>query len=148
MNEDIDNITSKDGFAGDRRYLKGFLAKMNLIFLLYPERYPTDESKVIYLISRFYREAMNWAASLIENNDPCIGNYEAFIGKLKASYGNIDASFVANQKLRTIHQRSIGGIQGYILEFNRYAEESTWNEEAKMDAFIAGLQDQIASRIL
>jgi len=71
------------------------------------------------------------AASFIENNNPCLGNYVTFIGKLKASSGNIDASFVANQKLRIIHQ-SIGGIQGYILKFNRYADESTWNEEAKM----------------
>ncbi|OUM56628.1 hypothetical protein PIROE2DRAFT_29533, partial [Piromyces sp. E2] len=33
-------------------------------------------------------------------------------------------------------------------EFNRYSDDSSWNEYAKMDAFLAGLQDQIAHRIL
>ncbi|OUM61267.1 hypothetical protein PIROE2DRAFT_25020, partial [Piromyces sp. E2] len=33
-------------------------------------------------------------------------------------------------------------------EFNRYADDSSWNEEALMDAFLAGLNDQIATRIL
>ncbi|OUM56419.1 hypothetical protein PIROE2DRAFT_29393, partial [Piromyces sp. E2] len=33
-------------------------------------------------------------------------------------------------------------------EFNKYADESTWNEEAKMDAFMAGLKQEIAIKIL
>jgi len=44
--------------------------------------------------------------------------------------------------------RQLGDARNYILEFNRYADESSWNEEAKMDAFLAGLNDQIANRIL
>ncbi len=57
-------------------------------------------------------------------------------------------SFVtANQKLRTIKQKRIGEITSYILAFNRYSDESSWNEEAKMDAFLNGLNDQIATRI-
>jgi len=146
--EENNNATYKDGFAGDRRYLKGFLAKMNLIFMISPDRFPTDETKVIYVISRLYGNAMNWAASLIENQDPCLLNYDAFIAKINSVYGSFDSTFVANQKLRTIRQRRVGDVRNYILEFNRYADESSWNEEAKMDAFLAGLNDQIANRIL
>ncbi len=146
--EDNNNPTYKDGFAGDRRFLKGFLAKMNLIFMISPDRFPTDESKVIYIISRFYGNAMNWAASLIDNQDPCLSDYDAFIAKVNSVYGNFDSTFIANQKLRTIRQRRLGDIRSYILEFNRYADESSWNEDAKMDAFLAGLNDQIATRIL
>jgi len=146
--EENNNATYKDGFAGDRRYFKGFLAKMNLIFMISPDRFPTDEAKVIYIISRLYGNAMNWAASLIENQDPCLLNYEAFIAKINSVYGSFDSTFVANQKLRTIRQRRVGDVRNYILEFNRYADESSWNEEAKMDAFLVGLNDQIANRIL
>ena len=148
MENNQENPTFKDGFAGDRRYLKGFLAKMNLIFMISPDRFPTDETKVIYIISRLYGNAMNWAASLIENRDPCLSNYDAFIAKINSVYGSFDSTFVANQKLRTIKQRRLGDVRSYILEFNRYADESSWNEEAKMDAFLVGLNDQIANRIL
>jgi len=41
------NATYKDGFVGDRRYLKGFLAKMNLIFMIHPDQFNNDETKVI-----------------------------------------------------------------------------------------------------
>ncbi|OUM57847.1 hypothetical protein PIROE2DRAFT_17040 [Piromyces sp. E2] len=50
----FDTANLKDGFTGDRKYLKGFLAKMELIFLLYPERFLRDEEKVVYIISRLY----------------------------------------------------------------------------------------------
>jgi hypothetical protein len=142
------NATLKDGFAGDRRYFKGFLAKIELLFMIYPDRFVDDESKVVYIISRLYGTAMNWAATLIENMDPCLGNYEEFIERMKSVFGNNDATFVANHRLRTIKQKRIGDIQHYIMEFNRYADDSSWNEEAKMDAFLDGLQDQIATRIL
>jgi len=148
-NSDIfDNASLKDGFAGDRKFLKGFLAKIELVFLLYPDRYEEDEAQVIYLISRLYGHAMNWAASLIENRDPCLTNYQSFVSKLKAFYGNSDAVYTANQMLRTLRHHHIGGIRGYILEFNKYADDSNWNEEANMDAFLAGLRAEVAMKIL
>ncbi len=148
MEEEQFNATYKDGFAGDRRFFKGFLAKIELVFMLYPERFNDDSTKVIYIISRLYGTAMTWAASLIENHDPCLNNYDSFIGKMKSFFGNNDATFIANQKLRSIKQKRLGDIRNYIIEFNRYADESSWNEEAKMDAFLNGLNEQIATRIL
>ena len=91
------NATNKDGFAGDRRYFKGFLAKMNLVFMLNPERFAQDPIKVAYIISRLYGSAMNWAATLIENNDPCLNNYEAFTSRFKATFGTYDATFIATR---------------------------------------------------
>jgi len=58
MEDNNNNATYKDGFAGDHRYLKGFLAKIYLIFMISPDRFPTDKTKVIYIISRLYGNAM------------------------------------------------------------------------------------------
>jgi len=84
---------------------------------------------------------------LIENQDSCLNNCEAFIARLKPMFGNNDAIFTFNQKLKTIKQRKIGEIQKYILDFNKCADDSSWNKEAKMNAFLDGLQDQIAAKI-
>ena len=147
-NNTFDNPSLKDGFSGNRKYLKGFLAKMELIFALYPDTYSSDSLKVAYIISRLYGDALNWAATLINNNDRSLNNYSLFISRLKSVYGEYDSTFVANQNLRTIKQKQLGRISGYINQFNKYADESNWNEEAKMDAFIAGLHNQVAERIL
>ena len=147
-NYNQENPTFKDDFAGDRRFFKGFLAKMELIFMIQPERFANDEAKVIYIISRLYGNAMNRAATLIENQDPCLLNYSQFIARLKSVFGSYDSTFIANQKLRTIKQRRVGEVRNYILEFNKYPDESSWKEEAKMDTFLAGLHDHIDTRIL
>ncbi|OUM64782.1 hypothetical protein PIROE2DRAFT_8316 [Piromyces sp. E2] len=39
------SATNKDGFAGDRRYFKGFLEKMKLVFMLNPEKFIQDPIK-------------------------------------------------------------------------------------------------------
>jgi len=93
--------------------------------MLHSDRFQNDTTKVVYIISRLYGKAMNWAATLIENRDPCLNNYEGFVLRLKAAYDNNDATFVANEKLRTIKQKRLGNVGNYIIEFNRYADESS-----------------------
>ncbi|KAG4091076.1 hypothetical protein H8356DRAFT_1356556 [Neocallimastix lanati (nom. inval.)] len=49
------SATNKDEFSGNHRYFKGFLAKMNLIFMLNPERFADDLIKITkpsYIIAR------------------------------------------------------------------------------------------------
>jgi len=122
------NATYQDGFAGDRRYFKEFLAQIELIFMHFPDRLEDDPTKDVYIISILYRKVMNWAESLIESRDPCLNNYKEFISRLKATFGNSADTFVANQKFRIIRQKRLGNVGNYILEFNRYADESYWNE--------------------
>jgi len=40
--------------------------------MLYPERFAEVVIKVVYIILRQYGREMNWVASLIENEDPCL----------------------------------------------------------------------------
>jgi len=41
------NSAFKTGFSGDRRFFKGFLAKNELVFMLYLDRFADDETKVV-----------------------------------------------------------------------------------------------------
>ena len=110
---------------GDRPYFKEFSAKMNLIFMLQLDRFTNDTMKVAYIISRLYDYTMNWAATLIENYNPCLNNYQEFTTRFKAVFGIYDSTFIANQKLKTVKQKRIGEITNYILKFNRYSDESS-----------------------
>jgi len=82
------NATYMDGFSGDFLYFEGFLAKIELIFILYPERFEDYTTKVVYIISRLYWKAMNWADILIENRNPFLWNYEEFILRFNSAFGN------------------------------------------------------------
>jgi len=119
----FNNVTFKDNLAVDKRYLKGFLAKMNLMVMINLEWSENDKTKVINVISRSYGNVMNWAASLLENQDPCLFNYDTFITWMKSfmMITLLPSSFIANQKLKIIKQKRLGDFETYILEFIRYA---------------------------
>jgi len=99
--------TNEDDFAGDRRYFKEFLNKMNLIFMLQRDRFTNDPTKVAYIIPRPYGSSMISAATLIEKNDSCLNNYQEFNARFKAIFCNFDSTFIANQKLKTVKQKRI-----------------------------------------
>jgi len=43
------NATYKDEFAGDHRYFKGFHAKIELIFMLHPDRFENETTKKLFI---------------------------------------------------------------------------------------------------
>jgi len=43
------NATYKDKFASDRRYFKGFHAKIELIFMLHPDRFENETTKKLFI---------------------------------------------------------------------------------------------------
>ena len=53
------NSTFKTGFSGDCCFFKGFLAKIELVFMLYPDKFADDKTKTVYLITQLYGSAMN-----------------------------------------------------------------------------------------
>jgi hypothetical protein len=57
---------------------------------------------------------MNWAVSLMENHDPYLRNYEAFVVRMKSIYGDYDSTlFIPNQKLKIIKKTYLGDIKNY-----------------------------------
>jgi len=48
-------------------------------------------------------------------------------------YLETDSTFIANQRLRTLKQKRLGDVRTYILEFNKYSDDSSWNEEAGLN---------------
>jgi len=69
---------------------------MNLIFLINPEKFENDKTKIINIISELYGNGMNWTASLMENRDPCLLNYNVFVVRMKSVYCGYDYIFIAN----------------------------------------------------
>ena len=66
-----------------KRYTQGRIPRREKIFerILSQDHYQGEETEVLYLISRLYGIAMNWALTLIENKDPCLTNYQALVAR-------------------------------------------------------------------
>ena len=51
-------------FSGEPAACKGFLTQCSLIFELQPANFPTERSKVAYIIPRLIGKALDWATAL------------------------------------------------------------------------------------
>lgn len=65
-------------FSGDSKACQGFLNQCSIHFELVAHHFPTDHSKVAYMISLLSRDALAWASPLWEHEDPTISSLPAF----------------------------------------------------------------------
>ena len=64
-------------------------------------------------------EAMDWAADLMNENNPVLDNFNAFIELMKDRFSNVDAVFNCNQALMHIKQKAYNKVTDYNNEFLR-----------------------------
>ena len=91
---------------------------------------------------------LEWVSCLRKNNSPVLNNYEEFIKELKTNFGDYTSeAVVANSKLCNIRQKKMGHVFEYISEFQRIAQYSNFNENAKIHMFIKGLKQPLREKL-
>ncbi len=65
-------------FAGDPKSCQGFLTQCSLTFELQPSSFPTDRSKIAYIITLLSDKALSWASAVWQSQDACCESYAAF----------------------------------------------------------------------
>ena len=99
-------------------------------------------------MSYLFGKPLDWASCLRRNNSKLMDNYEEFIKALKKNFGDYTCeAAVANSKLCSLHQRRLGHVYEYISEFERIAQYSNFNENAKIHMFIQGLKQPLRERL-
>ena len=135
-------------FNGDSTKLKGFLAYVGLAIALHPEYFTNDPLKVAYTITLLRDEAMDWAADLMNENNPVLDDFRAFIELMKDRFSDVDAVFNCNQAFMHIKQKAYDKVTDYNNEFRRLSEKTDWNEFVLMDAYIEGLLPRLQERVI
>ncbi|KAK3513643.1 hypothetical protein QTP70_028820 [Hemibagrus guttatus] len=77
----------------------GFLLQCSLVLEMQPHRYPTERSKVAFIITQLSGKALLWAQSLWSQNHPAAHSYAGFIKHFKEVFGkpSWDSSISENQ---------------------------------------------------
>uniref|UniRef100_A0A3Q2NSR9 Retrotransposon gag domain-containing protein n=1 Tax=Fundulus heteroclitus TaxID=8078 RepID=A0A3Q2NSR9_FUNHE len=94
------------------------------------------------LCETYPRKAKIWGTSEWQNNQALCYSYRAFSQELVRIVCPVLPSCEASRGLKALKQ---GGrsVAEYIIDFHLLSSESTWNEDALMDAFIGGLNEKI-----
>ena len=135
-------------FTGKYQELESFITRIEPTLEDKPERFPTIESRIRFIMSYMFGKPLEWAACLKRNNSPILNSYEEFIQELRNNFGGFSCdAVVANSKICTIHQKKQGHVMKYIMEFQKMAQNSDFNERAKIFMFTKGLHPQLREKL-
>ncbi|KAL6480093.1 hypothetical protein MHYP_G00111260 [Metynnis hypsauchen] len=81
-------VANPEGYAGDPETRRGFLLQCSLVFEQQPSWFPTERSKVAYMISLLTGRALAWATSLWEQDSPDTASGESFKRAMCTTFHN------------------------------------------------------------
>lgn len=102
-----------------------FATKVRFYLALNPNRFPTEDLRVKFIVTLLTGLTFAWATSFLKTNDPVIHSVEAFLGAMERQYDSPRmAQYVANQ-LSAMRQRS-DLVTTYATKFRELAVHLNW----------------------
>ncbi|KAJ7990648.1 hypothetical protein DPEC_G00302570 [Dallia pectoralis] len=142
-------VPAPDRYSGELGLCRAFLIQCSLVFEQQPLSYPTDRSKIAYLMSLLKGNALAWASVVWDNQSPISQSFICFTTEMGRVFDHPVRGSVAANRLLTVRQGS-RSVEDYAVEFRITAAETGWNDEALQGAFKNGLcerlKDELAPR--
>lgn len=139
-------LPTPERYSGDPKGCRGFLTQCHLSFDLQPAAYPTEHSRVAYVITLLTGKALAWATALYESKSSVCGSFESFSKEMLKVFSPEVSSRTAANKLLQLRQGRQSAAD-YAIQFRTLAAESGWGEQALLATFYCGLADRIKDQL-
>ncbi len=140
-------INLPEKFDGTCLKFRGFVSQVCLIMQLHPRRYFDDTIRVGFVGTLLTGTAVAWFAPILETSSPLLQDFNAFMAKFEAVFGDSDKARTSANKLRRLQQGTRSAIV-YASEFRQLAYDVNWGEAALIDQFRYGLRDDVEDLLL
>lgn len=138
-------------FSGDASTCRAFLTQCSIQFSLQPSAFPSEETKVAYVISLLTGQALRWATAEWERGSAIRFSFSDFAAELRRVFDPVRPEKEAARLLASLRQGD-KSVDQYAIEFRTLAADTKWNESACFDLFYQGLserlKDELAARDL
>ncbi len=95
-------ISLPEKFDGTRLKFRGFVSQVRLIMQLHPRRYFYDTTRVGFVGTLLTGTAVAWFAPILETSSPLLQDFNAFMAKFEAVFGDNDKARTSANKLRRL----------------------------------------------
>ena len=140
-------ISLPEKFDGSRHTYRGFINQIRLIIKTHSRRYVITSDKIGLVETLLKGPALAWFAPLLEDESSLLEDFEKFIKNLEETFGDADKERTAATKIRTLRQ-GFRPVSTYVSEFRQLASDLSWDNEALIDQFHYGLQDDVKDLLL
>ncbi len=121
-------------YWGEPNSCRSFLSQCLLILALQPSCFPTELSRVAYIITLLVGQAREWGTAVWDGEQACCESFEAF-----------------SEELRKVFDHSSRGIEAARGGTRRHeptlALSCGWNKKALWDHFLHGLAEHVKDEI-
>ena len=138
-------IPAPQRYGGDLGSCRSFLIQCSLVFEM--QTYPTERSRIAYLIGSLSGEALGWAAAVWERDSAVCNDYSAFTDEMRKVFDHPVRGREASQRLLQLRQGS-RSVASFAVEFRTLAAESGWDEEALQGVFQNALSSELKDSLI
>ena len=139
-------VSPPERFSGEPGSCRPFLIQCSLAFELQPSAFPTERSKVAYIISLLTDRAKLWGTAEWEKQSPACSSAEMFSAELRKVFDHTASGREAARGLLNLRQGE-RRVADYSIEFRTIASDSKWNSPSLYDAFYHGLSEKIKDEL-
>jgi Ty3 transposon capsid-like protein len=132
-------------FDGNRKELRPFVTKLRLKLSENDDRYPTEQKKVNYSMSRLKGDAACTMDPFFRSG--AFSTLDQFITLLERTYDDASRKHSAATKLEGLKQRN-REFTSFFSEFLGLIGELEWNEAAKVDALRRKVSDEVKQQLI
>lgn len=139
-------VTDPEPFAGDLDKCRGFLLQCSLVFNQRPHTFPSDQSKVHYIMGLLRGRALAWAEA-VNSSQPVVNlSLDEFLAMMKNVFDHPDHCGTAAKRLLNLHQGP-RSVADFSVEFRTLAADAKWNDEALRGVFVKGLNENLKDEL-
>lgn len=127
-----------------------FLSQIRLNIAVNHDRFPDDQSKVLYTLSFFKDNAGKWAEPIINSSNtptpsPLLGSFALLEAEILKIFGQADKEGNAIRALTRLRQT--GSAAEYKAQFMQIEADVPWDQKSKMHQFRRGLKDNVKDQL-
>lgn len=128
-------------YEGNLNKCRGFILQCRQVFSQRARLFPTELSKINYVIGLLRGRALAWAQA---SAGTFLGDtsLDTFLTRFERIFDRPNYAGCAGDRLFTIRQGA-RSVADYAVEFSTLSAESGWNEPALLCAFRRGLNDSV-----
>lgn len=133
-------------YSGAPGSCRPFLVQCSLAFELQPSAFPTERSRVAYIVSLLAGRARDWGTAEWEKQSAICSSSKLFSDELRKVFDHVTPGREVARGLFNLKQEG-RSVSDYSIEFRTIAAESNWNAASLFDAFYNGLSDDIKDEL-
>uniref|UniRef100_A0A8C2EBD4 Gypsy retrotransposon integrase-like protein 1 n=1 Tax=Cyprinus carpio TaxID=7962 RepID=A0A8C2EBD4_CYPCA len=133
-------------YSGEPNSCRSFLSQCSLTFTLQPSCFPTEQSRVAFVITLLVGQAREWGTAMWDSKHDCCVSFEAFSKELRKVFDRSARGIEAARALSLLQQGE-QSVSGYSIQFRTLATSCGWNEKALWDHFLHGLAEHVKDEI-